>query len=638
MKKVELLLPAGNEQCLRAAVNNGADAVYLGLNRFNARASAGNFNEQNIASAIEYCHKKNVKVYVVLNTLIKNSEIKQYFELMDIAYQAKADAVIIQDQCLIPIIKKNFPSLQIHLSTQATITNAQSIPEGIDRAILARELTLDEIKHISEKHETEIFVHGALCFSYSGQCLFSSIVGGRSGNRGRCAQPCRLNYNNKYPLSTMDLCLVNKIPELIKAGVSSFKIEGRLRTPLYVATAARVYRKYIDQFYENKFNIDKKDIEDLMIAFNREFTCGFAFENSIVDSRKPMNRGIYAGQLKDGKVKLRIDLKLGDGIAYWLEKEIVNEKVTSICKEGCAVNEANVDDIVTINKPRFKESIPVYKTHSIDLRADLGEEIKPIKSIFKKRDIIIPNTKTQPIKDQPKLVVKVYNKKSAIEADKDGADIIYYDVYKEDCAEIKKALKHAKLFVSTPRILSDAQIDEIKKLIERIKPDGVLVGNKGLLKALKGYEMHLDYSFNVYNDIDINCHKQLPIISPELNFAELENLQNKNVIVLVHGNLVLMTTKEPLKAPELVDAEGRHFNVRNAHNVNEILNCKQLGLFSKVQDLMKSGFRYFYLDITDSDDVGRFTRIYKKIIAGEKFDDEKIKKGFTTGHFNKGVE
>jgi len=252
MQKPELLLPAGNVECLRAAVANGADAVYLGLNRFNARISAENFNEKNLFSAIEFCHKHNVKAYAALNTLVKNNELKEYFSLMDLAYQAKADAVIIQDSCFIPIIQKNFPGLKIHLSTQATVTNKYSVPKGVDRVVLARELSYDEVKEMSKELNTEAFVHGALCFSYSGQCIFSSMVGGRSGNRGCCAQPCRRRYNNKYALSTMDLCLLEKIPFLIEAGVASFKIEGRLRSPLYTATAARIYRKYIDGYFEKK--------------------------------------------------------------------------------------------------------------------------------------------------------------------------------------------------------------------------------------------------------------------------------------------------------------------------------------------------------------------------------------------------
>ena len=321
MKKIELLLPAGNEECLRAAVHNGADAVYLGLQNFNARRSADNFGTHNIFNAIDFCHKRKVKVYVTFNTLVKPNEIEEVLNQINLAHSAGADAVIIQDPCLIPLIKANFSQLPIHLSTQATTTNSYSVPDGVERVILARELSMEEIKLISDNgkkqgYETEVFVHGALCLSYSGQCLFSSMVGGRSGNRGRCAQPCRKIYNNKYLLSTMDLCLLSKIPDIIATGTASLKIEGRMRTPLYVGTVAKIYRKYIDAYYASEFKVfieDKvsfereveKDIDELMLAFNREFTTGFAFNDSIVDTRKPMNRGLFIGVIKNERIKLK---------------------------------------------------------------------------------------------------------------------------------------------------------------------------------------------------------------------------------------------------------------------------------------------------------------------------------------------
>lgn len=639
MKNVELLLPAGNETCLRAAVNNGADAVYLGLNRFNARQSAGNFNERNIASAIDYCHKRNVKVYVTFNTLVKNSELAEYFRLMGIAYSAKADAVIIQDPCFIPIIKQNFPNLKIHLSTQATTVNSASIPDGIDRVVLARELPISEIAQISKKHETEIFVHGALCFSYSGQCLFSSLAGGRSGNRGHCAQPCRMKYNNKYALSTMDLCLLEKIPELINAGVASFKVEGRMRNPLYVATVARIYRKYIGAYYNGKIvskeSIEKKDLEDLKLAFNREFTTGFGFGDNILDSGKPMNRGLFLGTLQEGKLKLRTNLKIGDGIGIWIGDKVVGCSINKIKKDGIAVKEAHDGDVVEIDAKGAPDGSPVYKTSSVDMKFALGDEIKPIDANSQKAKIVLPQLEAVANNDCVKIFAKCYSKKSALLADKAGADVIYYSALKDDCAEVKRLMKRAKLFVSTTRILSDKQVAEIVEKIKGIKPDGVLAGNRALLKFLDGCEIHLDYSFNCFNDIDLNCYPGTPIISPELNFKEIDALKNKTFIALVHGDIILMNSKQKLKAPELVDEEGRHFRVRNNNGITEILNSKQLGLFNKSRDYLGAGIKYFYIDTEN--DVDKFVRIYHKILGGENFDDKKIRKGYTTGHFERGV-
>jgi collagenase-like PrtC family protease len=635
MRKVELLLPAGDESCLRAAVNNGADAVYLGLNRFNARMPADNFSEKNISSAIDYCHKRNVRVYVALNTLIKNDELAEYFRLINVAYAAGADAVLIQDLCFIPLIKQNFPDLAIHLSTQATTVNSYSIPENIDRVILARELSFEEIASISRKYKTEVFVHGALCFSYSGQCLFSSLVGGRSGNRGLCAQPCRLKYNNKYLLSTMDLCLLPKIPELINAGVAAFKVEGRMRSPLYVATVARIYRKYIDAYYAGTFSIDEKDIDDLKLVFNREFTTGFGFSDNVVDSRKPMNRGIFLGTFKEGKLKLRANLKRGDGIGIWIGDEVIGYTVNKIGKEGVNVREAFSEDTVEIDTKGAQNGDPVYKTSSVDMRFGPGDEIKPIKAYIKKSKIILPHFNPVENKSDVKIFAKVYNKKSAQAADQAKADVIYYDILKGDCGEVKGLLKHARFFVYTPRILSDKQLVEVADKIKKIDPAGVLVGNRGLLKFLDGRDTHLDHSFNCFNDVDLNCYPGIPIISLELNFKEIIALKNKRFIVFIHGDTVLMNSKQKLKAPELVDRGGRHFRVRSNNGITEILNSKQLGLFNNARDYVRAGIKYFYIDIEKNTD--KFIRIYRKILNFEPFDDSKIKKGYTTGHFSRGV-
>lgn len=643
-KKPELLLPAGNEECLRAAVNNGADAVYIGLNRFNARENASNFDENSLSSAVKYCHERDVKVYVTFNTLVKNHELNQYFGMISAAYSAGADAIIIQDPCFIPLIRKNFPSLPIHLSTQATATNSYSVPDGVKRVILPRELSLEEIRSISKKYETEIFVHGALCLSYSGQCLFSSMIGGRSGNRGKCAQPCRKIYNNRYLLSTIDLCMLEKLPELAEAGVSAFKIEGRLRSPLYVATAARIYRKYIDLYCSHgnpedgrkKFVVDKKDIDALKIAFNREFTTGFAFNESILDPQKPMNRGLYIGTLEKGKIILKGSLKVGDGIGIWLDDKVIGQKIEKMIKDGSHVSEAKEWDVVEIGLKTKIESpgkMPVYKTSSSDMELFLGDEIKKI-SPAKKKEIMIPEQPKIDNNDSPKIFVKVYNKKSAVSADKANADIIYYDIMREDCAEVKKSLRHSIFFVFTPRILSDEQAEKIAKRIDELKPDGVLVGNRGLLKLLEGYELHLDYSFNCFNDIDLACYEGTPIISPELNFKELTSLKNKRFIALVHGDIILMTTRQKLNVPELVDGTGAHFRVRRHENFTEILNSKQIGLFNRVNDYVKEGIKYFYID--DSKDPGKSVRIYRHVLDGN-FDDTKIRKGYTKGHFERGV-
>lgn len=637
MKKIELLLPVGNEECLRAAVNNGADAVYLGLSKFNARRSAGNFSENSLAGVVDYCHKRSVKVYVAMNTLVKNDEIDEYFRLIGVACSSAVDAVIVQDLCLVSLIRENFPGLHVHLSTQANTVNFFSVPDGVDRVVLARELSFDEVKEIAGRYETEIFVHGALCFCYSGLCLFSSLAGGRSANRGMCAQPCRMIYNNKYVLSTMDLCLVRRIPELIDAGVSSLKVEGRMRSSLYVGTVARIYRKYIDAYYRDggKVEVDDKDIMYLKMVFNREFTEGFGFCDNVVDSRKPMNRGVFIGTFRDGVLKLREGLKCGDGVGIWCEDKIRGYTVCKMIKDGVSVDEGICGDEVVIDTCGAKDGDPVYKTSSIDIKIELGDPIKPFKEGIISLPVKLPVLDSVENDSPVQIFAKAYSLKDASALDESKVDVVYYDVMNDDCKDVKGLLKYSRFFVSTPRVLSREQVVEVVRRIKDIGPDGVLVGNRGLLGLLKDYEVHLDYSFNCFNDVDLAYYSGIPVISPELNFREVSMLRNKRFIVLVHGDIVLMSSRQKLRAPELVDNDGRHFRVRENSGVTEILNYKQVGLFGLAYDYVEAGVKYFYIDVMK--DADKFVRIYRRILSSLEFNDSRIKKGYTTGHFVRGV-
>ena len=325
---IELLSPVGDFDCLQAAVQNGADSVYFGGSLFNARYNAHNFDADELKRAIQYAKLRNVKVDFTLNTLIKNDEFADAVELANYVYSLGVDAIIVQDLGLARYLIKNFPDLPIHGSTQMTIHNLHGVKEleelGFKRAVLSRELSLSEIQYICQNTNIEIetFIHGALCISYSGQCLFSSSIGARSGNRGKCAQPCRLpyklysttshekkhNFNNDicldsgYLLSPRDLCGLNYIPQLINAGVSCLKIEGRMKSPEYVATVTRIYRKYIDLAYsQNEYIVDKKDIDELMQVFNRGGFSSANFESApnrnYVFKEKSNNIGAYIGNI-----------------------------------------------------------------------------------------------------------------------------------------------------------------------------------------------------------------------------------------------------------------------------------------------------------------------------------------------------
>ena len=282
MEKIELLSPVGDFECLKAAVQNGADAVYLGASAFSARARATNFDNNQLYEAICYAKLRNVKVHLALNTLLKNDEFNQAVNLAINAYNFGVDAIIVQDLGLASYLHKNHPEIPLHASTQMTVHNLDGVNQlekaGFSRVVLSRELSLEEIQYIRQntKLELEVFIHGALCISYSGQCLLSSMIGGRSGNRGLCAQPCRLQYelieesnkkisvlNKGYLLSPKDNFGVTFLPELIKSGISSLKIEGRMKTPTYVAVVTKFYRKYIDLILNN-INLDNQTLKQLI--------------------------------------------------------------------------------------------------------------------------------------------------------------------------------------------------------------------------------------------------------------------------------------------------------------------------------------------------------------------------------------
>ena len=288
MNQYELLSPAGDYSCMVAAFNAGADAVYLAGKSFGARAFAGNFETEELVEVLDYAHVLSKKIYLTVNTLIKEKEFGQITDYLTPFYEHGLDGVIIQDLGLIPFLKKEFPKLELHGSTQMTVSNYRSAAwlkqQGICRVVPARELSLKELKEIRDKAQIEVetFIHGAMCYCYSGQCLFSSFLGGRSGNRGRCAQPCRLPYKvleesncisgkkDVYPLSLKDLCSIPYIYELMDAGIDSFKIEGRMKSPEYVAGVTAVYRKYMDYYMNGKRpQIDKKDVEQLAQLYIR---------------------------------------------------------------------------------------------------------------------------------------------------------------------------------------------------------------------------------------------------------------------------------------------------------------------------------------------------------------------------------
>lgn len=336
MKELELLAPAGSLKTLKAVIHAGADAVYLGGSMFGARAYANNFNEEELLEAIRFGHIHGRKIILAVNTLLKEYELGQLYDYLHPYYEAGLDAVIVQDMGVMEFIKTHFPNLPIHTSTQMTITNVEGAKllkeQGVERVVTAREMSLEEIQRIHDEVgvELESFIHGALCYCYSGQCLFSSIIGGRSGNRGRCAQPCRLSYevlqgeksltgHHATPiLSLKDMCTLPFLYELADHGVYSFKIEGRMKTPEYAAGVVSIYRKYMDSYLDgNRIPVEKKDIRALLELGNRGgFTNGYYYHHNDSDmlSGESASHNKSEGVLQDNIRREYVDTELKEKI------------------------------------------------------------------------------------------------------------------------------------------------------------------------------------------------------------------------------------------------------------------------------------------------------------------------------------
>ena len=380
----ELLSPAGSIESVYAAVNNGCDAIYIGGKYFSARQYANNFSIEELEKACDYCHLRGVKVYVTVNTLYKQREILSFLNYIKQLYEMGVDALIIQDIGAAEVSKKYFKNMPLHASTQLTTNNLKDVnflyQQGFSKIVLSRELSLQEVKYIAENTEAdiEVFVHGALCVCYSGQCIMSSILGGRSGNRGRCAQTCRLPYTlykqydkikEGHLLSPKDIQTITILPQLIESGVSSLKIEGRMKNPEYVAGVTQIYRKYLDLYANSPedYEVDNKDIKILTQLFNRGgFTEGYYNTNAgsdMMSIERPKTWGLKTGFVdsyneKVGRVTIRTrePLVAGDGIEIWTQKEPhIGSNISRASKAG---------EFISLKiEGNISKNDVVYKTH-----------------------------------------------------------------------------------------------------------------------------------------------------------------------------------------------------------------------------------------------------------------------------------
>jgi len=444
MRNIELLAPAGSVEAFKAAVQNGADAIYIGARNFGARKTVG-FNNEEVVELVKYAHIRGVKVYVTLNTLIYDDEMKEALEVVDFLYRSDVDAVLVQDLGLMYLIRKMYPDFEVHASTQMNTHNIEQARVlkgcGLTRVVLSRESTIDDIKRIKDELgiEVEVFVHGALCMSYSGQCLMSSFIGKRSGNQGECAQPCRLPYSliengkpivkDKYLLSTKDLNTVEELHRILDAGADSLKIEGRLKNPEYVAEVVRVYRNAIDSYLLNqKYEMTKREKDNLAQVFNRDFTKGYLNRekpHNIVNIERSNNKGVLIGEVINVDkykfhVKLNGRLSQGDGIRI-VSTEDIGFYVNKMYKKNDYVAFGKNGEVVSFDYQKgVKVHDKVYKTFDKYLNEELQET-------YSKENVRIP------------LNIKVYahkneNLKIVIS---DGVNEIVY----ESSYVVDKALK-----------------------------------------------------------------------------------------------------------------------------------------------------------------------------------------------------
>ena len=572
---IELLSPVGDFECLKAAVQNGADAVYFGAGSFSARAFATNFDDEALKEAITYAKIRGVKTNLTLNTLIKNDEINDAIKLAEKAYNYGIDAIIVQDLGLARYLIKNFPGLAVHASTQMSVHNLEGVLElqklGFSRVVLSRELSLQEIEHICKNSnvEIEVFTHGALCISYSGQCLFSSMVGGRSGNRGKCAQPCRLPYellscsstasnpkgapvstssvnfasanlgsassesltslDKGYLLSPRDLCGLDYLPKLVDAGVTCLKIEGRMKTPEYVATVARIYRKYLDLAQANKseYKINPQDKTELLQVFNRGgFSSGHLESTpnkNLIYKNKSNNMGIYLGTISNfnnnkGHISLTVSrdsdviVRVGDKISVENKKhETSTYTISELMIQDKNVPQAICGDKIKIGRMKGNISVgdKIYKI------ADKLLTTSALETLSKENRKVNLNCKMIVKRNQP---VELYVSDSNSHEVKITSDIIPVEAINAPLTQERLIVQLSKTN-NTPFHFENIEID----LEDGLYIQGISAINELRRQALAQYEALLVQSFR----------RNLEL--PRLDINSTENAStNKKISVLLN--------------------------------------------------------------------------------------------------------
>ena len=617
MKRVELLAPAGNYDALLGAVNAGADAVYLGGEQYGARAYADNFSRDEIISGIRLAHIYHKKIYLTINTLVKERELEGLYDFLLPFYEAGLDGVIIQDLGVLAYVRRYFPGLELHASTQMTLTGSEGVSflkeYGVSRVVPARELSLEEIKDLKQTGaEVEIFIHGAMCYCYSGQCLFSSILGGRSGNRGRCAQPCRLPYEINggkecFPLSMRDMCTIDLLPELIESGVDSFKIEGRMKKPSYVAGVTAIYRKYIDQYYEKgSIHVSAQDRQLLSSLYIRsKIGDGYfhrhngremlTLESPAYSETDPgilteiADRYVHAPE----KVPVDAQIELCSGKPAKLS---LRAKEAVFTCEGEIVQEAQKQPLQTekIEQQIRKMGASLLKVQDIKVKTQ-GQVFLPIGAIneLRRKTVLAMEDKliAAPCREAVPYEPYVRPQKQRLQKGAGGESLrkplevcvstwdqfdqiidrglyrIYLDsrlFLEKETLQKKLSLKkgNTQIYGSTPYIVrekDDKTLFDVRDAYKEQLIQGVLIRNLESLVILKDSiakkDLELDYGVYVWNHeaLDLLSDKASGICLPvELNKGEWEELitygkQKMRLSAVVYGRLPMMITANCLQ-------------------------------------------------------------------------------------------
>lgn len=696
----ELLAPAGNINIFKAVIEAGADAVYVGGSMFGARAYANNFDEEELLYAIDYAHLKGVKVYLTVNTLLKNDEIEKLYDYLLPFYERGLDAVLVQDLGALKLIHDRFPDLAIHTSTQMTVTGIDGVrflkQFGVQRVVMAREVSLAEMKEIHEKcgMEIEAFVHGALCYSYSGQCLFSSMLGGRSGNRGRCAQPCRLPYcvgNKKdtYILSLKDMCGIKDLQKLKESGVYSLKIEGRMKQAGYASGVVAYYRRYIDSMKE----VSDKDYKNIAGLGNRcGFTDKYYFEHNgtdMVTFEKPNFVSDASDELPQfSKVKIQGKLTLKEAEPGALTVSCGGYRFTSYMDPVSHALKApaerkNVAERIskTGDTPFEFENIDITMDNDIfvpngalnKLRREAIEGLQNEILMQYKRTASASygwkSKKTSEIKPSgdPKMIASVRDGKQLYRLlEYDNISEIYIDSSKYGRRDFVKEFSddvfcvnnaEKKAYLALPVIFRRSTRDYFETISDQLKKidfEGFIVRNYEEFFWVKtrfaGKKIVTDHNMYTYNDMAKSMFfdngADADTMPLELNQKEINRRNNKGSQMIIYGYYPLMVSAQCVhknsykcdRTPQITYLKDRYNKIFPVWNncsecYNIIYNSCPTVLFNNIQKIKNAGIDALRLDFT----FEKPEEIDTVMAAFESNSADGIKE-YTNGHFKRGVE